>query len=59
MTDRELRDLRDANRHDEVLVSIINRLIRSRRNGQVAVANRLEATVIRRMGLPLTVVSPS
>lgn len=32
MTDNELRALRDANRKDEVLVNIINRIIRSRRN---------------------------
>lgn len=46
MTDKELRELRDANRNDEVLVSIINRLIRTRRNGQHAVAERLEGRIV-------------
>lgn len=32
MTDKELRELRDANRDDEVMVGIINRLILCRRN---------------------------
>lgn len=51
MTDSDLRKLRDDNKDDGDLGIIINRLIRSRRNGQMAYANRLEAIVISRAGL--------
>ena len=45
MTDSDLRRLRDANRDDEILVSIINRLILCRRNGTKDYAARLEKRV--------------
>lgn len=56
MTDSDLRQLRDANRDDEILVSIINRLILCRRNGTKDYAARLEARVEQWKGRHIDVV---